>query len=145
VLENGGWEVLAGDLVAILEATSASAVSGEVEADAARGVEIVRVLLQITEAERPGPRESWMDVVTKVAAWYVPEGDQLAVVVECQVAALQLVTALLANTHPGMQKRYVHSTTAVLGIANQLKGKVKGDRALEEALEDVLRTLAALR
>jgi hypothetical protein len=145
VVENGGWEVLAGDLISILEAASSSESKEGLEEDAARGVEIVRVLLQIAEAERPGPRESWMDVVTKVAAWYVPEGNQPAVVIECQVAALQLATALLANTHPGMQKRYVHSTSAVLGIANQLRGKVKGDRALEEALEDVLGTLAALR
>ncbi|KAL2136334.1 hypothetical protein VTI74DRAFT_4368 [Chaetomium olivicolor] len=140
-LENGGWEVLADDLLSILEASST--VSDENEA--ARGTEIVRILLQIAEAERPGSREAWMDVVTRVAAWYVPEEKQPAVVEECQVAVLQLVTALLVNTHPGMQKRYVHSTSAVLGIANQLRGKIKGDAALEEALDDVLGTLAALR
>ncbi|KAK4123620.1 DUF1941-domain-containing protein [Parathielavia appendiculata] len=146
VVENGGWEVLAGDLIAILEASSSSSSSsGSLEEDAARGVEIVRVLLQIAEAARPGSREAWMDLVTKVAAWYVPEADQPSVVLECQVAALQLVTALLANTHPGMQKRYVHSTTAVLGIANQLRVKLRRDEALDEALEDVLGTLAALR
>jgi hypothetical protein len=115
------------------------------EAEAARGVEVVRVLLQIAEAETPGPREAWMDVVTKVAAWDVPEVKQAPVVEECQVAALQLVTTLLVNTHPGVQKRYVHSMSAVLGIANRLRGKVKGDKALEEALEDVVGTLAALR
>ncbi|KAL2021020.1 hypothetical protein VTK56DRAFT_7675 [Thermocarpiscus australiensis] len=140
-LDNGGWQALADDLLSILEASSG--VSDE--DDAARGVEIVRVLLQIAEAERPGSREAWMDVVTRVAAWYVPDAKQPPVVEECQVAALQLVTALLVNTHPGMQKRYVHSTSAVLGIANQLKGKVRGDAALEEALDDVLRTLASLR
>ncbi|KAK4156031.1 e9b59b6a-f39c-4d2a-9b94-75afe2ab05bc [Chaetomidium leptoderma] len=137
-LENGGWQALAGDLLSILESSSSD------ENDAARGVEVVRVLLQIAEAEQPGPREAWMDVVTRVAAWYVPEAKQSSVVEECQVAALQLVTTLLVNTHPGVQKRYVHSTGAVLGIAGQLKGRVKGDKALEEALEDVLETLAAL-
>ncbi|SPQ25989.1 e9b59b6a-f39c-4d2a-9b94-75afe2ab05bc [Thermothielavioides terrestris] len=140
-LDNGGWQALADDLVAVLEASSAASDENE----AARGIEVVRVLLQIAESERPGPREAWMDLVTRVAAWYAPEAKQPAVVEECQVAALQLVTALLANTHPGMQKRYVHSTSAVLGIANQLKGKISGDPALEEALEDVLGTLAALR
>ncbi|KAK3301956.1 Neurochondrin-domain-containing protein [Chaetomium strumarium] len=140
-LDNGGWSALADDLLSILEASST--VSDE--ADAARGIEIVRVLLQIAEAERPGPREAWMDVVTRVAAWYVPEAKQSPVVEECQVAALQLVTALLANAHPGMQKRYVHSTSAVLGIASQLKKKTSGDKALEEALEDVQGTLSGLR
>jgi hypothetical protein len=61
------------------------------------------------------------------------------------VAALQLVTTLLVNTHPGMRKRYVHSMSAVLGIAKQLEGSVKGDEALSEALEDVVGTLTALR
>ncbi|KAK4033201.1 Neurochondrin-domain-containing protein [Parachaetomium inaequale] len=148
VLEQGGWEVLAGDLLGVLEASSTSASTGageEEEGEAARGVEVVRVLLQLAEAETPGPREAWMDVVTKVAAWDVPEAKQSPVVEECQVAALQLVTTLLVNTHPGVQKRYVHSTSAVLGIANRLRGKVKGDKALEEALEDVVGSLAALR
>jgi hypothetical protein len=117
----------------------------EEEEAAARGVEIVRVLLQIAEEETPGTREAWMDVVTKVAAWDVPEGTQPLVVVECQVAVLQLVTTLLVNAHPGMQKRYVHSTSAVLGVANRLKARVKGDKALEEELEDVVGTLSALR
>lgn len=145
VIENGGWEALADDLVSVLEAGSAAGgVDGREDA-AARGVEIVRVLLQIAEAEQPGPREAWMDVVTKVAALDVAEGDQPPIVVEFQVAALQLVTTLLANTHPGMRKRYMHSMSAVLGIANQLNAKVRGDKALGEALEDVVGTLAALR
>lgn len=147
VLENGGWEVLAGDLVGILEGSGGgrSKADDDDEREAARGVEIVRVLMAIAEAEEGGTREAWMDLVTKVAAWYVPEGKQTAVVEECQVAALQLVTTLLANAHPGMRKRYVHSMTAVLGIANRLRGKVKGDKGLEEALEDVLETLGGLR
>ncbi|KAK4248370.1 Neurochondrin-domain-containing protein [Corynascus novoguineensis] len=144
VLDNGGWEALAEDLVGILEASS-SAGNGDDESESARGVEIVRVLMQLAEEERPGPREAWMDLVTRVAAWDVPEVKQSPMTEECQVAVLQLVTTLLANTHPGVQKRYVHSTSAVLGIAHQLKGKVRGDRALEEALEDVVGTLAALR
>ncbi|KAH6850373.1 Neurochondrin-domain-containing protein [Chaetomium sp. MPI-CAGE-AT-0009] len=146
VLAQGGWEVLVGDLLGVLgglgEGTAGVA---EEEEEAARGVEIVRVLLQIAEAEVPGTREAWMDVVTKVAAWDVPEGTQPPVVVECEVAVLQLVTTLLVNAQPGMRKRYVHSTSAVLGVANRLKGKVKGDKVSEEALEDVVGTLAALR
>jgi hypothetical protein len=86
-----------------------------------------------------------MDVVTRVAAWWVPDEKQPSIVEECQVAVLQLVTALVANSHPGMQKRYVHSTSAVVGIAEQLRGKIKGDAGLEEALEDVLVTLSKLR
>ncbi|ESA43169.1 DUF1941-domain-containing protein [Neurospora crassa] len=171
-LANGGWQALADDLVGILQSTTTStsssssaslSSSGEVvvvdEAEAARGTEIVRVLLQVAELERPGPKEEWLDLVTKVAAWYIPEeeeGDQdvemvgkesKLVVYEFQVATLQLVTALLAGSHPGVQRRYVHSTTAVLGIARVLMGKVRkvGDGELVEALEDVLATLGGLR
>ncbi len=86
-----------------------------------------------------------MDVVTRAAAWSVPEGKQGAVVEECQVAVMQLVTALLESTHPGMRQRYVHSTSAVMGVARQLRGKVRGDKQSEEALEDVLETLSGLR
>ncbi|KAL2188938.1 DUF1941-domain-containing protein [Thermothelomyces heterothallicus CBS 203.75] len=141
VLSNGGWEVLVGDLEGILQASSAA----DDEDEAARGIEIVRVLMQLAETERPGPREAWMDLVTHVAAWDVPEAKQSPVTEECQVAVLQLVTTLLINTHPGVQKRYVHSTSAVLGIAHQLQEKVKGDRALEEALDDVVGALITLR
>ncbi|KAL2271797.1 hypothetical protein VTJ83DRAFT_1168 [Remersonia thermophila] len=156
ILDNGGWEALAGDLIAVLETwctpSAASSSSAIDEADAARGVEIVRVLLPLAEAERPGPREAWMDVVTRVAALYVPSEVLLSqhhgpsVVVECLVAALQLVTALLAGAHPGMRKRYVHSTTAVLGIANQIrKSGAMTDAATREALQDVVSTLGQLR
>ncbi|KAK3902658.1 Neurochondrin-domain-containing protein [Staphylotrichum tortipilum] len=140
VLENGGWEVLVGDLLDVFEASSAGRVDG---GDAARGVEIVRVLLPVVEEEHPGPREAWMDVVTRVAAWSVPVGKQPAVVEECQVAVLQLATALLEGTHPGMRKRFVHSISAVIRVAGQLRAE--GDRLSEEALEDVLETLAGLR
>ncbi|KAK3296154.1 Neurochondrin-domain-containing protein [Chaetomium fimeti] len=147
VLAEGGWEVLVGDLLGVLlgGVGGEGEGEGEEEEEAARGVEIVRVLLQIAEAEVPGPKEAWMDLVTKVATWDVPEGMQSPVVVECHVAVLQLVTTLLVSAHPGMRKRYVHSTSAVLGVANRLKGKVKGDKASEEALEDVVGTLDALR
>ena len=146
-LENGGWEALADDLVAVLEAssTAAAAAAGDENDEAGRGVEVVRVLLQIAEAEQPGSREAWMDLVTRVAGWDVPDVKQSSVVEECQVAVLQLVTTLLVNAHQGMRKRYVHSISAVLGIAEQLSKKIRGDRGLEEALEDVRGTLAALR
>lgn len=146
-LENDGWRILADDVVGILQASSAAGS----DAESARGIEVVRVLLHVAEAERPGPREAWLDVVTKVAAWYcVPQdgGRVVGVVEEFQVAVLQLVTALVANTHPGMQKRYVHSISAVLGVAGQLRERIvrgKGDQGLLEGVDDVLSTLGGLR
>lgn len=140
-LENEGWEILTRDMLAILQASSCV----NEEDEAARGIEIVRVLLPVVEREQPGSRETWLAVVTAVAAWDVPNIEQAPVVLEFQVAVLQLATALLSNTHAGMQKRYVHSISAVIGIAGQLKGKVRDDAVLEESLEDVESTLGPLR
>lgn len=141
LLDNGAWEILAEDMLAILHASS----SMNSESEAARGIEIVRVLLPIVESERPGSREAWMAVITAVAAWHVPEATQSPLVLEFQVALLQLVTALLSNTHPAMQRQYTHSISAILGVAKQLKGKVAADTSLSESLQDVERTLGPLR
>lgn len=140
-LDNEGWETLIRDLLAIFQVSSS--VSDENEA--ARGIEIVRVLLPIVEREQPGSREAWLAIVTAVAAWDVPNIEQAPIVLEFQVAVLQLVTALLSNTHAGVQKRYVHSISAVIGIAGQLKGRVRDDAVLDESLEDVEATLGPLR
>lgn len=141
-LDNEGWDVLGRDMLAALQASSA--VSDE--AEALRATEIVRLLLPVAEAERPGAREAWMEVVTKVAAWDVPDAEQPPAVYEFQVAVLQLVTALLANTPPGVQRRYTHSTSSILGIAKQLRSKVKGgDPGLLESLQDVESTLSIFR
>lgn len=141
LLENEAWETLVQDMLSILQASS----STNDETEAARGIEIIRVLLPIVESERPGSRETWMAVITTVAAWDVPEAKQPPVVSEFEVAVLQLATALLSNTHPTMQRRYTHSISAILGIAKQLKSKVAGDASLSESLLDVERTLSPLR
>lgn len=141
LLENRGWETLNRDMLSIFQATSTT--SDKV--GAARGIEIVRVLLPVVESEQPGSREAWLAVVTAVAAWDVPDVEQAPVVLEFQVAVLQLVTALLANAHAGVQRRYVHSVSAVLGVAGQLKSQARGDAALLESLQDVESTLDPLR
>ena len=149
VVSQGGWKVLSDDLGNVLmQSAPESESESESENGVGRGLEIVRVLLAITEGEEGGgTREEWMDLVTKVAGWYVPEKNQnvKAVVVEFWVAVLQLVTAILAGAHSGLWRRYKHSISAVVGIAEQLKGRVSGDEGLEEALEDVRATLAGMR
>lgn len=143
LLNNDGWQVLIQDLLSILRASSTNSEEGE----CARGIEIVRVLLPIVEAESPGSREAWMGLVTAISAWSGPaDAEEPGVVYEFQIAALQLVTALASNAHPEMQRRFVHSFTAVLGIVEQLKSKgvVTEDEALMESLTDVESTLKAL-
>lgn len=143
LLDNEGWQILTKDMLAILQATS-SVVD---ETEAARGIEIVRVLLPVVEREESGSRESWMAVTTAVAAWDVPEAEQPPTVLEFQVAVLQLVSALLSNTYSSMQRRYRHSIAAVLGIVEQVRRELKvvRDAALMESLQDVQSTLDPLR
>ncbi|KAH8894919.1 DUF1941-domain-containing protein [Thozetella sp. PMI_491] len=140
LLEHDGWAVLTSDLLSILQSSSTTVD----EVAAARGIEIVRVLLPIVEAEQPGPRPAWLDVVTGIAAWGVPDAEQPGGVREFQVAALQLVVALLVGAHPLDRKRYMHSIAAVIGVASQLKQKLSGDAPLREDLDDVLEALGSL-
>ncbi|KAK1967268.1 DUF1941-domain-containing protein [Colletotrichum sublineola] len=136
---HNGWDALTRDLLAILQRTST--VSDENEA--ARAIEIVRILLPIVESEETGSREEWMDLVTSVAAWDVPEVGQPLLVQEAQVAVLQLTTTLLVGAPEGMKRRYVHSTSAILGIAARLERHVRADHPLRESLVDVLQTLGS--
>ncbi|OHF02636.1 hypothetical protein CORC01_02032 [Colletotrichum orchidophilum] len=140
---HNGWDVLNKDLVAILQHTSTSSD----ESEAARGIEIVRILLPIVESEETGSREEWMALVTTVAAWHGLEAEakQPLLVREAQIAALQLTTALLVGAPYGMSRRYVHSISAILGIAGQLEKHVGIDGPLRESLDDVLQTLGRLR
>ncbi|SPO01059.1 uncharacterized protein DNG_03806 [Cephalotrichum gorgonifer] len=141
LLANDAWTILASDLLDIFRRTG----TGNNEPEAARGIEIVRILLQIVETEDSGTKEAWMDVITHVAAWYGPETEQSATVYECQVAVLQLCASLLANSSPGMRKRYSHSTSAIFGIASQLRQKIGDDPTFREQLDDVLATIGPLR
>ena len=142
LLEHDGWQVLTADLLSALRSTT-TVVD---ESAAARGLEIVRVLLPVAEAEQPGPHEAWLDVVTGVAAWGVPEAAQPPGVREFQAATLQLVVALLVGVHPSVRRRYTHSISAVLGIATQLKERAGGGEAsLVEDMDDVLSTLSSLQ
>ncbi|KAH6671560.1 Neurochondrin-domain-containing protein [Plectosphaerella plurivora] len=140
---NGGWKILTADLLAILRSTSKEACS---DADASRGQEIVRVLMPYAEAEDNGTEEDWMAVVTHVAAWSPPDAPQGPAMLDLQAAVLQLVTTLLVNARDGMRKRYVHSSSAVVGVAEQLRQQADaGNASLLESLDDVITTLSRLR
>lgn len=156
LLEHNAWTVLTADLLDTLQRRQSPQDRRRLDADAARGTEIVRVLLPIVESERPGTREAWMDVITLVAAWAGPDDDGTeadAVIAEFRVAVLQLVTALVANAHPAVVRRYMHSIAAVIGLARQLRSVLTASytqlgpvaAGLAESLEDVQTTLESLR
>ncbi|KAI1417664.1 DUF1941-domain-containing protein [Hypoxylon sp. FL1857] len=138
-----GWNILSADMLKILEDSSTSSILQE--ADIIRGTRIALVLQIVAESEGVPP-EDWMGIVTAVAAYDVPmaEGNaQDGTLLDFQADVLQLATTLLTNANPGMRKRYVHSASAIRGIAGQLRGRIEGDSETAKELDDVLSALDA--
>lgn len=140
LLANEGWTILAHDLNSILQ--HASQTWGEQEV--ARATDIVRILLPIVEQESNGVPEAWMDLITSVAAWDVPDSGLPPQVQEAVISSLQLCCAVLVAANRGMRQRYKHSIAAIYGIASQLAKQVSQDNPEREILEDVLATLGSL-
>ncbi|EMT70279.1 hypothetical protein FOC4_g10008725 [Fusarium odoratissimum] len=140
LLANEGWTILAHDLNSILQ--HASQTCGEQEV--ARATDIVRILLPIVEQESNGVPEAWMDLITSVAAWDVPDSGLPPQVQEAVISSLQLCCAVLVAANRGMRQRYKHSIAAIYGIASQLAKQVSQGNPEREMLEDVLATLGSL-
>ncbi|KAG5772783.1 hypothetical protein H9Q72_001186 [Fusarium xylarioides] len=140
LLANEGWTILAHDLNSILQ--HASRTCGEQEA--ARATDIVRILLPIVEQESNGVPEAWMDLITSVAAWDIPDSELSPQAQEAVISSLQLCCSVLGAANQGMRQRYKHSIAAIFGIASQLAKQVNHDNPEREMLEDVLTTLGSL-
>lgn len=140
LLANEGWIILTHDLNSILQ--YASRTCGEQEA--ARATDIVRILLPIVEQESNGVPEAWMDLITSVAAWDIPDSELSPQVQEAVISSLQLCCSVLGGANRGMRQRYKHSIAAIHGIASQLAKQVNDDNPEREMLEDVLATLGSL-
>ncbi|KAH7182819.1 Neurochondrin-domain-containing protein [Fusarium flagelliforme] len=138
-LANQGWAILTRDLSSVLQHSRTLQ-----DQDTARATEIVRVLLPIVEQETGGVPEGWMDLITAVAAWDIPDSGLSPLCQEAIVAALQLCCAVLIEANSGMRQRYWHSMAAIHGIAAQLDKQLGKDDPEREMLEDVLATLASL-
>lgn len=140
LLNHNGWQTLSQDLTNILQQSPRL---GR-ESEAARGIDIIRVLLALVEQENGGTVETWMNLITTVAAWDYPELEQSPLVQEFQVAVLQLCCTLLARASVGMRRRYMHSVSAIRGIASRLNATIGPKNSLREAMEDVNDTMTGL-
>ncbi|RCI13684.1 hypothetical protein L249_7972 [Ophiocordyceps polyrhachis-furcata BCC 54312] len=140
LLHHDGWQLLSRDLVEILNNTSTTNDKDE----ASRGVEVARVLIQVTEQETSGTEEAWMDLITAVAAWNVPDQERPPETQEFRVAVLQLCCSLLQGASHGARTRYKHSIGAIAGIAMRLSRCIERDSPFKEAMEDVMNTLNEL-
>jgi hypothetical protein len=136
-LGQEGWEVLFADLSTILNHTIKDPEpSISVSTSAARGLEVVRVLLAVVDHDLTSvPREDWMSAITTTALLNPPSNSSLPIVLELQIAILQLSTALLSKASGSVQKRYATSNTALSKLGIQLESKVMTMENKEEAAE----------
>ena len=148
-----GWKVLFQDLDSALKTVSNIHLSNTslVSSEAARGTQIVRVLLAVLDHPSTSfPQEEWMVTVTSATSIKVPTTAISSVVLEFMIAVLQLSTALLSKSSGGMTKRFITKQPALRGLAQQLKSlAAKMDDRSEEAefvelLDDVTMDLENL-
>ncbi|OAA79639.1 hypothetical protein LEL_03125 [Akanthomyces lecanii RCEF 1005] len=140
-LQNNGWVVLSRDLVHTIQ--SHRELKDEREATIC--VDIVRILLAVAEGEKT-TAETWLDLITGVAAWDVPDGSTTASVArDAHVAVLQLCCTVLVQANPGMRSRYQHSIAAIAGIATRMNAQIGQLSEYSEQMEDVMTTLDRLR
>jgi hypothetical protein len=156
-LNQGGWEILSKDLACAANDTPLRDAheaqqplpDSLIEANASRGIEIVRTLLAIVD-QQSTILESWMAVAMAAASIKHSTGACHPLVMELQIAVLQLAAALLGSATSGLQKRYISSTTAILGLiaqlradCNQFSGSIA--QGFRESLDDIAMSLENLR
>lgn len=153
-LGQNGWQVTFDDLQSILQdiSNTSNADGSATLSQAARGLEIVRVLLAVVDHPSTSlPHEEWMEAVKVTASTKPPATTPPPLILELQIATLQLSTALLSKAAGGVQKRYVTSISALSGLTIELKTLVNGLHNKTEIaefsglLEDVSLELENLR
>jgi hypothetical protein len=137
-LGQDGWQVVFEDLQSILKNISEANSPNDAATlgRAARGLEIVRVLLAVVDHPSTSlPQENWMEAIKVTASMKPPATTPPSLILELQIAALQLSTALLSKAAGGVQKRYVTSISALSGLANQFKSLTRGLSNKTETIE----------
>ncbi|KAJ8068250.1 hypothetical protein OCU04_003817 [Sclerotinia nivalis] len=153
-LNQGGWQVVFEDLASIFsKSTDVSSTNNHsiIISEAARGLQIVRVLLAVIDEESTSYiKQEWLITVSTASSMQLPSSTSPSVVIELHIAMLQLSTALLSKAGDGMQKRYSNDQKALARIVQQLEVIVgemedKGEAAeFKELLSDVVLDLENL-
>lgn len=153
-LSQDGWDILFQDLKLVLQNTSDDQIRNNsyAMAEGNRGLQVVRVMLVVVDSPATSfPKEDWMSVVTATAAMKVRSTTPPSIILEFQIAMLQLSAALLSKAAGGMMKRYITSYAALSGLVNQLE--IQADTMVDKVegvefsglLEDVALDLGNLR
>ena len=128
-----GWEILVNDLRSILT-------SGE---DAARGIQIVRVLLDVSESEVSGPtRQEWMEVVKLgPATSALAHNEEMK---ELRTAVWQLSVEILVRAPTGMRRRYGGEARKIWKLARSSAEEARGEGDVDQGVDEVLQGLEGL-
>ncbi|CAD6568995.1 MAG: hypothetical protein ASARMPRED_002264 [Alectoria sarmentosa] len=129
-----GWAIFAADLQEILSIPS----------DHARGIEIVRVLLAVVEADVTGPaKEDWMHIVdlARQSVLHAPDTTNL----ELGVAICQLAVELMVRAPRGIRNRRKDAVVELRRYAAVLLADEDGvSGGVRDGLEEVVQGLDSL-
>ncbi|APA15219.1 hypothetical protein sscle_14g099890 [Sclerotinia sclerotiorum 1980 UF-70] len=153
-LNQDGWQVVSEDLASIVsKSTDISSTNNYsiITSEAARGLQIVRVLLAVIDEESTSYiKQEWLTIFSTTSSMQLPSSTSPSVVIELHIAMLQLSTALLSKAGDSMQKRYANDQKSLVRIVQQLEVVVgemedKGEAAeFKELLSDVVLDLKNL-
>ena len=133
-LREEGWAILAADLENILPSPS----------EHARGIEIIRVLLAVVEADVTGPaKEEWMSIVelARQSIVHAPKTTDL----ELGIAVCQLAVELLVRAPRGIRNRRRDAVVEMRKHAEALLAKANGvSGGVRDGLEEVVQGLDSL-
>ncbi|KAK6067677.1 hypothetical protein SCUP234_10396 [Seiridium cupressi] len=136
LLDHNGWTILSKDLLVIL---ADSGETGQLEHEL--GQHISAILSAITSSRSVTP-EDWLDLVTGVSAYTVPPVPlPLLSLQHLWADVLELSASLLTKAPPGVQRRYVHSASALTGIARVICEK-ELDGTAKAQIQDAERLLS---
>ncbi|RFU29995.1 hypothetical protein B7463_g6371, partial [Scytalidium lignicola] len=126
-LNQEGWHIIFQDLETILMTAPSGRQSTNAPslATISRGLEIVRILIAITDQWNSGMlTEGPMKAITLTASMKISSGPSSPQLLELQIAMLQLSAALLSKAHDGMRKRYKTCTNTIKDTLKELESSV---------------------
>ncbi|TGO38163.1 hypothetical protein BHYA_0080g00110 [Botrytis hyacinthi] len=139
-LNQDGWQVVSEDLFHILsniaDTASLTIPQSSITAEAARGLQIVRILLAVIDEESTSYiKQKWLTLISTTSTMNLPTSSSSSVVIELHIAMLQLSTALLSKAGEGMRKRYANDQKVQRKMAEELEVIVGTMRDKQEADE----------
>ncbi|KAA8563736.1 hypothetical protein EYC84_011755 [Monilinia fructicola] len=153
-LNQDGWRVVSEDLASILIRTNDTLNFHNhslLISEAARGLQIVRILLAVIDEESTSYiKQEWLTAVSFTSSMEFSTSKLPSTVIELHIAMLQLSTALLSISGEGIQKRHSNDQRALTKLVGELEAKVKDMEDKREAneflelLADVVLDLANL-